>query len=540
MSKISELEDGGSLLPTDFLIVVRSGGNVKVKADQADFDRIRLGDNEKIELGNSQDLTLVHTATQSIINQAGTGDLLIQKAGTTKASITANGLEFPDNSKAIFGAGSDLKIYHDGSNSFIQESGTGDLKIRSNKIRMEAPDSQNMIIVTEDAGVQAFYNGTERLSVTNTGIDVTGTVTADGLTVDGAADINGDLEVGSAGAGTKAIVIAGSGSSTSVMDLKMFGGGTGNPTSILRHSSATKDFSILTGNSGAELTRLLVTEGGDLSLYEDTGTTPKLFWDASAESLGIGTSSPDAIIETSASATGNTVGALLTNTNGSGTADSVSLNFGLGRSVDGYIRSVEAIKLLKEQQWTGAASTVDAALVFSTVSNEATSERMRIDASGNLLVGTTSATGASESGVAINPSTSSGYISLAHPSGAATGRSYALFRYNSGIIGNIAQSGTTAVLYNTTSDQRLKENIADADDAGSKIDAIQVRKFDWKADGSHQDYGMVAQELIEVAPEAVSAPEDPEEMMGVDYSKLVPMMLKEIQSLRARIAALES
>ena len=100
--------------------------------------------------------------------------------------------------------------------------------------------------------------------------------------------------------------------------------------------------------------------------------------------------------------------------------------------------------------------------------------------------------------------------------------------------------GTTTTTYNTSSDQRLKENIADADDAGSKIDAIQVRKFDWKADGSHQDYGMVAQELLEVAPEAVSAPEDPEEMMGVDYSKLVPMMLKEIQSLRARIAALES
>ena len=51
---------------------------------------------------------------------------------------------------------------------------------------------------------------------------------------------------------------------------------------------------------------------------------------------------------------------------------------------------------------------------------------------------------------------------------------------------------------------------------------------------------MVAQELQAVAPEAVSVPEDPEKMMGVDYSKLVPMMLKEIQSLRARIAALES
>jgi hypothetical protein len=95
-------------------------------------------------------------------------------------------------------------------------------------------------------------------------------------------------------------------------------------------------------------------------------------------------------------------------------------------------------------------------------------------------------------------------------------------------------------VYNTSSDQRLKENIADANDAGDKIDAIKVRQYDWKADGSHQDYGMIAQELQTVAPEAVSGDADSEEMMGVDYSKLVPMLVKEIQSLRTRITALES
>jgi hypothetical protein len=106
--------------------------------------------------------------------------------------------------------------------------------------------------------------------------------------------------------------------------------------------------------------------------------------------VGIGTTSPDAVLETSTSATGNTVGALLTNTNGAGTADSVSLSFGLGRSADGYIRPVDAIKLLKEQQWTGTASTVDAALVFSTVADETVSEQMRITSAGNVGIGTTS------------------------------------------------------------------------------------------------------------------------------------------------------
>lgn len=117
------------------------------------------------------------------------------------------------------------------------------------------------------------------------------------------------------------------------------------------------------------------------------------------------------------------------------------------------------------------------------------------------------------------------------------------FIANSGSGDNItlssANGNITAAQYNTPSDERLKENIAYADDAGSKIDSIQVRKFNWIADGSHQDYGMVAQELNEIAPEAVSVPDDPEKMMGVDYSKLVPMLVKEIQSLRTRVTELE-
>jgi hypothetical protein len=106
------------------------------------------------------------------------------------------------------------------------------------------------------------------------------------------------------------------------------------------------------------------------------------------------------------------------------------------------------------------------------------------------------------------------------------------------IIGSITNSGGIAVLYNTTSDQRLKTNIVDA--PSGNIDDIKVRSFDWIADGSHQEYGMVAQELLEVAPYAVYQPENSDEMMAVDYSKLVPMMIKEIQDLKQRIATLEN
>ena len=69
---------------------------------------------------------------------------------------------------------------------------------------------------------------------------------------------------------------------------------------------------------------------------------------------------------------------------------------------------------------------------------------------------------------------------------------------------------------------------------------MQVRQFDWNVDGSHQDYGLIAQELEPIAPLAVTGDADSDEMMAVDYSKLVPMLLKEIQELRSRVATLEA
>jgi hypothetical protein len=169
-------------------------------------------------------------------------------------------------------------------------------------------------------------------------------------------------------------------------------------------------------------------------------------------------------------------------------------------------------------------------------------ERMRIDASGNLLLGKTSADNTTQG---IRMLGSSGFMSVVRSSNTLavfnridSDGTLINFRTNGTTRGSISISGSTTS-YNTTSDQRAKENIVDAPSASDDIDAIKVRSFDFKADGSHQKYGMVAQELSTVAPEAVSVPDDAEEMQSVDYSKLVPMMLKEIQTLRARVAQLE-
>jgi hypothetical protein len=170
-------------------------------------------------------------------------------------------------------------------------------------------------------------------------------------------------------------------------------------------------------------------------------------------------------------------------------------------------------------------------LTFST----GNTERARIDSSGGFVVGASSAGSSDTDSFSFAPGVKG--IDVNHVTGSASGSLYARFNYANGTIGSITQSGTTAVLYNLTSDQRLKKNIQDAAPASALIDAIQVREYNWKSDGSFQRYGFIAQELLTVAPEAVHQPADPEAMMAVDYSKLVPMLVKEIQSLRQRLAA---
>jgi hypothetical protein len=173
-------------------------------------------------------------------------------------------------------------------------------------------------------------------------------------------------------------------------------------------------------------------------------------------------------------------------------------------------------------------STTNGGSTFSTPA-------VTFDSSGNLLVGTTSTN--PTAGIALINNNTAPDIRMSHASGTSSGSYFMEFNYNQSGCGSITQNGSSAVLYNVTSDQRLKTNIVDAPDGN--IDQIKIRSFDWKSDGTHNTYGVIAQELLEVAPYAVHQPANPDEMMGVDYSKLVPMMIKEIQQLKAEVAKLK-
>ena len=181
-------------------------------------------------------------------------------------------------------------------------------------------------------------------------------------------------------------------------------------------------------------------------------------------------------------------------------------------------------------------------ITFTTGGTPTGTERARITSGGDLLVGTLTVAGAG--GITLFNNSGPGFSLVNNNNAAATGYVFESFRRSSVEIGSITQNGTTAVLYNTTSDRRLKNNIIPAPSASDVIDAIQIVSHDWKAaPDEHVKYGVIAQDLHAVAPQAVLQGDDGDEIektWGVDYSKLVPMLIKEIQSLRARVAALEA
>jgi hypothetical protein len=201
----------------------------------------------------------------------------ITSLGTLTGLTTTGDINFGDNDKAVFGAGNDLQIYHDGSNSYIDDVGTGNMFIRADDyvIIDKSDSSKRSASFNTDDAVILYFNNNQKFTTTSTGIDVTGTVVSDGLTVDNGGT-NSSLQLG----GTYNYILQRSGTD-GALEFKGF-------------QTAFSDF-VFKNSYTADaqyLQRMRIGSSGDISFYEDTGTTPKLFWDASTERLGIGTSSP--------------------------------------------------------------------------------------------------------------------------------------------------------------------------------------------------------------------------------------------------------
>jgi len=238
------------------------------------------------------------------------------------------------------------------------------------------------------------HSASTKLATTSTGVDITGTLTSDGLTIDGEGLAYFDLgsysstSANNAGLRIRSSASAASGNWAGITYQATSGDSTGTywQQGITTNAGSYSSDFIVKGSTGASSMkeRMRISSGGDISFYEDTGTTAKFVWKSADERLGIGTSSPTAPLHVYESGSGdgtikigNAQGGDTTNIGKQG-----STAYGANSAGDAFVyTSTVNLSLMAD----GASS----AIKFSTGGN---TERMRIDSSGNVGIGTASPT----------------------------------------------------------------------------------------------------------------------------------------------------
>jgi len=469
----------------------------------------------------------------------------LPKAGGTMTGDTLHG----DGVKSKFGTGGDLEIYHNGSDSWIANAG-GNLNIQVTEnafLQILDPASNKLFRANDDGDVELYHNGSQKLATTATGIDVTGSVTADGLTVDGATILE---------AASDQLRLQGTTTTAKNVSIQYYESGDYGQINC-DHSGVNQKDLWVTGlnlkfgrSTGSESMR--ITSSGNLGL----GVVPSTSWHSNHVALQLG-GGKDGFIS---APKGQNIGRMFMGVNAVST-DANGNNWSRGGdtyrpSLYSQINGVHAFK-------TAAAGS--GAISWNTA--------MTIDNSGNLLVGTTTKEtqgvtlyGSGANGMYLKSTGTCAYmITQSGTGGAGTLQT---FYSNTTSVGSITTSGTSTS-YNTSSDYRLKTDVQPMTGATATFMQLKPVNFEWIADGSRAD-GFLAHELAEVVPIAVTGAKDAMEdeeyevtpavvddednettaavmgtrsvpdLQGIDQSKLVPLLTATIQELITRIEALEA
>ena len=386
----------------------------------------------------------VDTTTFTVTgNTAADGDVTLTGASYNAVwDKSDNALEFADNAKVTFGADSDLQIYHDGSHSIIQDTGTGDLRLYGNNVKIKNADNTAAYFQgINGAEVNLYHNNALKLATTSTGVDITGTATMDGLTVDGDATLTE--------AADRCILKVQGKASTDTQDYA----GVGAELQLISDITASNQRS-----SQLTFGDTTTARGAAIRSYfgGGNGASMRFYVDGDSHSADVNVSMGQ---------------------------DSSNRHFTIFHDV-------------------ATPSTLNAGLSIETDSN--------------------------------------GIPQIISSAGStSSSRTHAEFMNTNGTVGSITTSGS-ATAFNTSSDYRLKQDVSYEWAATEKLLQLQPVTYAFKADPDTTVEGFLAHELQEHSPNAVTGEKDGDTMQSVDHSKLVPLLVKTIQELEARITELEN
>jgi hypothetical protein len=410
---------------------------------------------------------------------------------TGTSFATTGDMTFGDNDKAIFGAGSDLQIYHDGSNSYINETGTGDLYIKCNdEIRIQGQDDANLIYAQQDGGVGLYYNGSNKFSTTSTGVQVTGNIA--NASGDFTLDVAGDIILDADGA-----------------DVLFHDGGLhyasirrNGEDAVFKSIIQDKDI-IFKGNDGGverEVLRLDMSEAGNATF---NGTVLASSGTASLPSLSFSSDPNTGIFRPSSD--------------------------NLGFAIGGVQRA-----FMSASQFNMSGNLVSTG----------------IDCNGNADISGTLTTGTINGGDLRGEVWTIGRDSNDYISVAPTLIEFVLDgaeRVRIENDGDIHADGNVIAYSTTISDERLKKDIVKIDNALDKVSQLNGYTFEYLADGK-KSAGVIAQEVEKVMPSAITestlplkmGDDDETEYKTVQYDQLHGLMIEAIKELKAEIEELRS
>ena len=235
---------------------------------------VKFGDSGKAFFGAGDDLEIKHAGDHNYIWGNGANSGLTIGTNSTSAlsidtsqnvTINAGDLDLVDSKKIKLGAGDDLQIFHDGSNSYIDNS-TGELQLRAAYLKIRAKDDGETIATfDDDAGIALYYDGSKKLETTSSGVTIPTSSSAHGLRISSTGDtynqIRFDANRSNANTHIGRIINYWNGTAVSYISMDTGSDTTNKDDGIIR---------FWTSSGGGNYERMRILNGGGITFNGDT------------------------------------------------------------------------------------------------------------------------------------------------------------------------------------------------------------------------------------------------------------------------------